>query len=77
MSEADSSSENRGASTFRMVLDLVMGSVYLVLAGVVIYYKRFGTIELSGPVVYAMSGLLCLYGGFRIWLGITKYRGRQ
>ena len=67
---------NKGGSLFRMSLDLVMGTVYLALAGVVFYYKQFGTFELSGWIVYAMSGLLVVYGGFRVYMGINRYRNR-
>ena len=75
--ETNNQNSNRGASTFRMVLDLVMGSVYIVLAGVVFYLKKFGTLDLSGGALYAIAGLLIVYGAFRIYLGILKYRDRQ
>jgi len=46
----------------------------------VFYIKRFGSIDLSTPVVYMLSGLLFVYGAFRIWRGfadIKHYNNQQ
>ena len=74
MSAEDNRKANKTGANFRALLDFVMGTVYLVLAGVVIYSRHFGTIELSTGIVYGLAGILVLYGGFRIYLGIGRYK---
>lgn len=58
---------------YRPLLDIFMGIFYLAMAAFVIYYRRFGTMELSSGLVYGMGGLLILYGLFRLYLGITRH----
>ncbi len=74
MSAEDNRKANKTGANFRALLDFVMGTVYLVLAGVVIYSRHFGTIELSTGIVYGLAGILVLYGGFRIYLGVGRYK---
>ncbi len=74
MSAADNQKANKTGTNFRAILDFVMGTVYLGLAGFVIYSRHFGTIELSTGLVFGMAGLLTVYGGFRIYLGIGRYK---
>lgn len=57
---------------YRPLLDILMGIVYLGLAGLVFYKRSFATIELSSGTVYGMGGLLIVYGLFRIYLGVTR-----
>lgn len=57
---------------YRWILDVVMGAFYLLMAGLVMYSKHFGTLELSGAIIYGMAGLLTVYGLFRIYLGIRR-----
>ncbi len=74
MSAEENYNANKKATSFRAILDFVMGTVYIVLAGVVLYSRHFGTIELPPATVYGMSGLLIVYGVFRIYLGFKRYR---
>ena len=74
MSAEDNRKANNTGTNFRAILDFVMGTVYLGLAGFVIYSRHFGTIELSTGLVYGLAGILVLYGGFRIYLGVGRYK---
>lgn len=61
--------------SFRALMNIAMGILYLVLAGVIISVRKFGTIDLSGgATAYLLGGLLGLYGIFRIWRGIQDYK---
>ncbi|SHL54035.1 C4-dicarboxylate ABC transporter [Chryseobacterium polytrichastri] len=57
-------------------LSLITGLFYIVLGGVVIYYKFFFTV-LEPTVAYAMGGLLMLYGIFRIYRAISKIKNTE
>ncbi len=74
MSQEENNERSQPYSNFRIVLDIGMGLLYMVLAGGVIYTRHFGTIELPTGIVYAMSGLLSFYGGFRIYRGFVELR---
>lgn len=74
MSAEDNQKANSKAASFRAILDFVMGTVYVVLAGVILYSRHFGTIELPPATVYGMSGLLIVYGIFRLYLGFKRYK---
>ncbi|MET3537431.1 C4-dicarboxylate ABC transporter [Chryseobacterium limigenitum] len=54
-------------------LSLITGLFYIVLGGVVIYYKFFFT-TLEPAIAYAMGGLLILYGIFRIYRAVSKIK---
>ncbi|WP_185113405.1 C4-dicarboxylate ABC transporter [Chryseobacterium sp. ERMR1:04] len=54
-------------------LSLITGLFYIVLGGIVIYYKFFFT-TLEPAVAYAMGGLLMLYGVFRIYRAVSKIK---
>jgi uncharacterized membrane protein HdeD (DUF308 family) len=72
-----SSYESKGTETppkWRAWMHIGMGVVYLLFGFLIFYVKRFGSIDLSEPIVYGMSILLCLYGIFRLWRGITDLR---
>jgi hypothetical protein len=58
----------------RAWLHIGMGIAYLFFAVLVFTAKKFGNIELSELYVYGMSGLLTIYGIFRIWRGVTDLR---
>ena len=77
MSSGDINERGQSYSYFRISLDIGMGILYLVLAGGVIYTKHFATLELSKGLMYAMSGMLALYGTFRIYRGIAEIRQRR
>lgn len=70
--ETNASSGKYG--NFRVIMDIVMGIVYIGLSGVVLYKKKFGVMDLSPGVVYAMTGMLVLYGSFRIYRGVVELR---
>ncbi|MES2480051.1 MAG: hypothetical protein V4561_13265 [Bacteroidota bacterium] len=72
-----SSIENRNTDTppkWRAWLHIGMGVVYLLFAAMVYNFKKFGNVELGEVTVYGMSGLLVIYGVFRIWRGIADLR---
>ena len=77
MSQEERNESGSPYSNFRIALDIGMGVLYMALSGGVVYTKQFGTIELSAGVVYAMSGLLAFYGGFRIYRGIIELRNKK
>ncbi|NCX95495.1 MAG: hypothetical protein EBX41_03630 [Chitinophagia bacterium] len=58
----------------RALLDIAMGIVYLLFAGMVYYYKKFGVFDLGIPLALALAGLLVLYGGFRVYRGVVELR---
>lgn len=60
---------------FRSTLNLVMGTIYLLLGGVVIYMKYFGTMELGTGMAYGLGGLMIVYGLFRLWRGFQDIKG--
>lgn len=77
-----SSFENRNTDTppkWRAWLHIGMGIVYLLFAAMIYNFKKFGNVELGEVTVYGMSGLLVIYGVFRIWRGIAdlKYINSQ
>jgi hypothetical protein len=59
---------------WRAWLHIGMGIVYLLCAPVVYSAKTFATIKLSTTAVYGMSGLLVIYGAFRLWRGVTDLK---
>lgn len=72
-----SSFENRNTDTppkWRAWLHIGMGIVYLLFATMIYNFKKFGNVELGEVTVYGMSGLLVIYGVFRIWRGIADLR---
>lgn len=77
MSQEDNNNRTRPYSYFRFSLDMGMGLVYLALAGGVFWSRHFGTIELSSGVVYAMGGLLIIYGAFRIYRALADLRNNK
>ncbi len=65
---------------WRAYMHIAMGVVYIIFGVMVFYIKRFGSIDLSTPVVYMLSALLFVYGAFRIWRGfadIKHYNNQQ
>ncbi|MBS1772773.1 MAG: C4-dicarboxylate ABC transporter [Bacteroidetes bacterium] len=67
-------SEERNKAERRMTVlkaarHIVMGIIFWVFAWVMFNSKKFGAIELSTGVAYALGCVLVLYGGFRIWRG--------
>lgn len=69
-----SKSGSRPKVPLKAWLHLGMGVVYLLMSGLVIYAKHFGTISLSEGTAYAMGTLLALYGVFRLYRGIADIR---
>lgn len=59
---------------WRAWLHIGMGIVYILFGMMVFYVKKFGSIDLSEPVVYMMSALLLIYGAFRIWRGFADLK---
>jgi hypothetical protein len=74
MNQESSGNVGRRRWSFRAGLHIVMGILYLILAGVVIYYRKFGTLDLGNSMAFLLGGLLALYGLFRIWRGWQDYK---
>ena len=74
------SSEERSGkiySHFRTSLDLGMGVLYVVIAGMIITLKYFGTMALDANFAYILGGMMLLYGLFRIYRGIMGMRSKN
>ena len=68
----------RASFRFRSILNISMGLLYLILAGVIVTIRKFGTFDLgAGFFPYALGGLLALYGLFRIWRGVADIRAAK
>ena len=63
-----------GYERMQIPLHLGMGCVYIIFSLLVFYLKYFGTMELSSGLAYALSGLMFLYGIFRLWRGFSMLR---
>jgi hypothetical protein len=70
---------NRIYSHFRTSLDLGMGVLYLVIAGMILTMKYFGTMALDAKFAYILGGMMLAYGLFRIYRGIQgmRYKNRD
>ncbi len=58
----------------RTRLNVGMGVVYVVLGVLVLGMRVFGTIALPPTAAYVLGGVMMLYGGFRVYRGITDIR---
>lgn len=58
-------------SAFRTSLDVGMGAVYIIMGIAVFSLRYFGTVELPAATAYVLGGILVLYGGFRIYRGMS------
>jgi hypothetical protein len=76
MSTENNNQGRSSYSLFRIILDMGMGLLYIVLAGLVFYTRKFGTIELDTTIVMGMCAVLLLYGSFRIFQGVQKLKQR-
>lgn len=65
---------NRGHKQFRASLHIGIGGLYIAIGFFVLTVKAFGAMELSTGTAYALGAILLLYGGFRIWRGVTDLR---
>ena len=77
MSYEDRNAENRTYNSFRTSLDLGMGVIYLIIGGIILYVKYFGTMELSSSYAYILGGLMIVYGLFRIYRGFQAMKQRR
>lgn len=67
--------KSRVYNSFKGVLHIAMGVIYIVLGCATIYMKAFLTVEISSAAVaYIIGGLFLLYGAFRLWRGLTDMR---
>lgn len=76
----DSEDRNRKASNWdrvRAMQHIGMGSLYIVIGGLLFWVKAFGTISLSKGVAYSLGALLLLYGIFRIWRGFKDLKANK
>lgn len=65
---------SRGYKQFRASLHMGIGALYVVIGFFVLTVRKFGAVELSAGVAYPLGAILLLYGGFRIWRGLTDMR---
>lgn len=62
---------------FRTSLDIGMGVLYIVIGGMILFVKYFGTMELSTGFAYVLGGLMVAYGIFRIYRGFQAMRNNR
>jgi uncharacterized membrane protein len=67
-------SERPAMIRLRATMHIVMGIFYLIIGGLIMYMRAFGTIELPQTFAYVLSILMFLYGLFRIWRGFIDFR---
>lgn len=67
-------SERPAMVRLRATMHIVMGFIYLIFGGIIMYMRAFGTVELPQTFAYVLSCLLFLYGLFRIWRGFIDFR---
>jgi hypothetical protein len=65
---------SRGYKQFRSTLHIGIGGLYIALGLFILMIRKFGAVELSAGAAYPLGAILVLYGGFRIWRGITDLR---
>jgi ABC-type nickel/cobalt efflux system permease component RcnA len=68
---------NRVTRRFNAARHIVMGLILIGLAFPLVYYHKFGTMELSNMTSYAVAGIMVVYGLFRIWRGTRELRERD
>ena len=74
MSQEEQSGKKNPFATFKVILGLGMGLIYIALGFMVIYTKKFGVFEMSTTSIVAACCVLFPYGGFRIYRGYVDYR---
>lgn len=74
MDHEERNKSGKGYQQFRAILHVGMGSFYLLIGGLVLYIKQFGSMDLSSGLAYPLGVLILLYGIFRLWRGITDMR---
>lgn len=60
--------------SFRAIMHIVIGVLYIVLAAYLFKVQQFGTVQLGPAAAYGLGALLMVYGGFRIWRGVQDAR---
>jgi len=75
MNQQENSS--RKIQGFQSIMHLTMGTFYLIIGGLILYVKAFGTMELSAGFAYALGGLMLVYGVFRLWRGFAGLKQRR
>ena len=66
MSQEDNSLRSK-VGNFQKIADIVMGILYIGLGIWVLFAKRFGNFDFTGPLAWCISGLLIFYGSFRLY----------
>jgi len=74
MEEGFEDKRKRAYSSRRSLMDLGMGIIYAVMGGFFCFSEFFGiSMEFPGkPFSYIFGGLCLVYGGFRIYRGLSK-----
>lgn len=70
-------SKNRSLRVFQAGRHIVMGILLIILAGLLVQYRKFGQLELSSTTSYVLAGILVVYGLFRIWRGTRELKERK
>lgn len=68
---------NKGYNGFRGAMHIGIGLLYIVVGGIVGYFKSFGTIPLSNAAAYGITAAMVLYGAFRIYRGWVYLKPRS
>ena len=74
MPNEERNKSNRGYTRLKAMQHIAMGIIYLVFAGAMFYLKKFGAIDLSAGISYALGSVLVLYGAFRLWRGFVEMK---
>lgn len=77
MSSNERASSSRSINKLRTGLNVGMGVVYVVLGVMVLGMRVFGTIALPSTAAYVLGGVMILYGGFRVYRGVTDMRSNN
>ncbi len=72
-----SQQEKNKINVFPLIADFSMGTIYIGLSIWILVTRHFGNFELTGPLAYALIGLLVVYGAFRLYRGFDGYRKRH
>lgn len=77
MSTNERAASSGSINKLRTGLNVGMGVVYVVLGVLVLGMRVFGTIALPPTAAYVLGGVMILYGGFRVYRGITDIRNNN
>jgi hypothetical protein len=62
-----------GYNNIRAIVNLGMGSIYVVIGVIILYVRHFVSVELSPTVAIVLGSAMVLYGLFRLYRGISPF----